>query len=99
MLLVLATRGRLRIERRDLPLLTLLAAIFFTVFAVTFNASPRLIEASRGALVLATIPLWSALLARAARRERLAFRQVVGVLLALAARLRRWPCTLTSTRL
>jgi drug/metabolite transporter (DMT)-like permease len=83
-LLVLATRGRLRIERRDLPLLTLLGAIFFTVFPVTFNASLRLIEASRGALVLATIPLWSALLARAARRERLVFRQVVGVLLTLA---------------
>ena len=83
-LLVLATRGWLRIERRDLPLLTLLGAIFFTVFPVTFNASLRLIEASRGALVLATIPLWSALLARAARRERLAFRQLVGVLLTLA---------------
>jgi drug/metabolite transporter (DMT)-like permease len=83
-LLVLATRGQLRIERRDLPLLTLLGAIFFTVFPVTFNASLRLIEASRGALVLATIPLWSALLARAARRERLVFRQVVGVLLTLA---------------
>jgi drug/metabolite transporter (DMT)-like permease len=51
---------------------------------VTFNASLRLIEASRGALVLATIPLWSALLARAARSERLVFRQVVGVLLSLA---------------
>jgi drug/metabolite transporter (DMT)-like permease len=83
-LLVLATRGRLRIERRDLPLLTLLGAIFFTVFPVTFNASLHLIEASCGALVLATIPLWSALLARAARRERLVFRQVVGVLLTLA---------------
>jgi drug/metabolite transporter (DMT)-like permease len=55
-LLLLATRGRLRIEWRDLPLLTLLGAIFFTVFPVTFNASLRLIEASRGALVLATIP-------------------------------------------
>jgi len=83
-LLVLATRGRLRIERRDLPLLTLLGAIFFTVFPATFNASLRLIEASRGALVLATIPLWSVLLARAARRERLVFRQVAGVLLTLA---------------
>jgi drug/metabolite transporter (DMT)-like permease len=83
-LLLLATRGRLRIEWRDLPLLTLLGAIFFTVFPVTFNASLRLIEASRGALVLATIPLWSALLARAARSERLVFRQVVGVLLTLA---------------
>src|SRR5919112_5965030 len=50
---------------------------------VTFNASLRLIEASRGALVLATIPLWSALLARIARSERLVPRQVVGVFLSL----------------
>jgi drug/metabolite transporter (DMT)-like permease len=83
-LLLLARRGRLRIEWCDLPLLTLLGVIFFTVFPVTFNASLRLIEASRGALVLTTIPLWSALLARAARRERLVFRQVVGVLLTFA---------------
>jgi drug/metabolite transporter (DMT)-like permease len=50
---------------------------------VTFNASLRLIEASRGALVLATIPLWSALLARIARSERLVPRQISGVFLSL----------------
>jgi drug/metabolite transporter (DMT)-like permease len=83
-LLLLVTRGQLRIEWRDLPLLALLGAILFTVFPVTFNGSLRLIEASRGALILATIPLWSALLSRATRSERLVFRQVVGVLLSLA---------------
>jgi drug/metabolite transporter (DMT)-like permease len=61
----------------------LLGAVLFAVFPVTFNASLRLIEASRGALLLATIPLWSALLARIARSERLAPRQVVGVFLSL----------------
>jgi drug/metabolite transporter (DMT)-like permease len=50
---------------------------------VTFNASLRLIEASRGALILATIPLWSALLARAAGSERLSPRQLAGVFLSL----------------
>ena len=50
---------------------------------VTFNASLRLIEASRGALVLATIPLWSALLARIVRSERLVPRQIGGVFLSL----------------
>jgi drug/metabolite transporter (DMT)-like permease len=77
-------RDVLRVKWRDLPLLVLLGAIFFAVFPVTFNASLRLIEASRGALLLATIPLWSALLARIARSERLAPRQVVGVLISLA---------------
>ena len=82
-LLLVGVRGALRIDRHDLPLLMLLGAVLFAVFPVTFNASLRLIEASRGALVLATIPLWSALLARVARSERLAPRQVVGVFFSL----------------
>jgi drug/metabolite transporter (DMT)-like permease len=73
----------LRVKWHDLPLLILLGAVLFTVFPVTFNASLRLIEASRGALLLATIPLWSALLARVARSERLVPRQVVGIFLSL----------------
>ena len=81
---LVGARDLLRVRWRDLPLLILLGAILFAVFPVSFNASLRLIEASRGALILATIPLWSALLARIARSERLAPRQVVGVLLSLA---------------
>jgi drug/metabolite transporter (DMT)-like permease len=82
-LLLVGGRGMLRAKWRDLPLLVLLGALLFAVFPVTFNASLRLIEASRGALLLATIPLWSALLARMARSERLSSRQFVGVLLSL----------------
>jgi drug/metabolite transporter (DMT)-like permease len=82
-LLLVGAQDLLRVRWHDLPLLILLGAVLFTVFPVTFNASLRLIEASRGALVLATIPLWSALLARIARSERLVPRQVVGVFLSL----------------
>ena len=82
-LLLVGAQELLRVRWRDFPLFALLGAILFTVFPVTFNASLRLIEASRGALILATIPIWSALLARVARSERLAPRQVVGVLLSL----------------
>jgi drug/metabolite transporter (DMT)-like permease len=83
LLVLVGARDLLRVKWRDLPLLLLLGAVLFTVFPVTFNASLRLIEASRGALILATIPLWSALLARAAGSERLAPRQVIGVFLSL----------------
>jgi drug/metabolite transporter (DMT)-like permease len=83
LLLLFGAQGLLRVKWHDLPLLLLLGAILFTVFPVTFNASLRLIEASRGALLLATIPLWSTLLARVARSERLASRQIVGVMLSL----------------
>jgi drug/metabolite transporter (DMT)-like permease len=82
-LLLVGARNLLRVRWHDVPLLILLGAILFTIFPVTFNASLRLIEASRGALILATIPLWSALLARVARSERLVPRQVVGVFLSL----------------
>lgn len=80
-LLLVGARDLLRVSWHDLPLLILLGAVLFAVFPMAFNASLRLIEASRGALILATIPLWSALLARIARSERLVPRQVVGVLL------------------
>jgi len=84
LLLLIWKRDLLRIGWRDVPYLALLGVIFFTIFPVTFNMSLRLTEASRGALMLATMPLWSVLLARVAKRERLSTRQIFGVLLAFA---------------
>lgn len=79
--LFIVARDRLKIKRQDFPFLILLGAILFAVFPVTFNISLRLTEASRGALMLATTPIWSAWLARAARKERLTLRQVAGILI------------------
>lgn len=79
--LLVGVRSLLQVNRRDFPFLILLGAILFAVFPVTFNAGLRLTEASRGALMLATMPLWSAWLARWARRESLILRQVGGILL------------------
>ena len=84
LLLLIWKRGLLRIRWSDVPYLALLGVIFFTIFPVTFNMSLRLTEASRGALMLATMPLWSVLLARVAKRERLSTRQISGVLLTIA---------------
>jgi drug/metabolite transporter (DMT)-like permease len=84
LLLLIWARDLLRIGGRDVPYLLLLGAIFFTIFPVTFNMSLRLTQASRGALMLATMPLWSVLLARAAKKERLSARQMCGVLLTFA---------------
>ena len=78
--LFIGARDLLKVKRHDLPFLILLGAIFFAVFPVTFNIGLRLTEASRGALMLATMPIWSAWLARAARKERLTLRQIVGIL-------------------
>jgi drug/metabolite transporter (DMT)-like permease len=75
--------GRLRVARRSLPLLALLGAVFFAAFPVTFNTGLRFTEASRGALMLATMPIWSAILGRAVG-ERLGGRQLAGVGLSVA---------------
>jgi len=73
----------LRVRLSDLPYLSLLGAVLFTIFPITFNLGLKYTEASRGALMLATVPLWSAGLARIAKSEHLILRQVGGIILTL----------------
>src|SRR5512133_3980071 len=82
--IAIVRRDLLRVERRDLPYLAMLGVLFFTIFPLTFNAGLRYIEASRAALLLATMPLWSLILGRLGVRERLSARQVAGVLTSIA---------------
>lgn len=74
----------LRLGWSDLPRVVLLGAILFTIFPMTFNAGLQLTEASRGALMLATGPLWTAWLGRRIGAERLRPPQVGGVVLTVA---------------
>ncbi len=76
--------SRLQVARRDVPLLVLLGLIQFAAFSLTYNLGLRLTEASRGALMLATMPLWSAFLARLMGKERLRPSQVSGIIVTLA---------------
>jgi drug/metabolite transporter (DMT)-like permease len=73
----------LRIKLNDLPYLALLGVVLFTIFPITFNVGLKFTEASRGALMLSTMPLWSAWLARIAKSEHLTLRQVGGITLTL----------------
>jgi len=82
--LALFRRDRLRIDPRDLPYLALLGAIFFAIFPTTFNMGMRFDAASRGALLLAAMPLWTLVIARFTTRERLTGRQTVGVFVSIA---------------
>jgi drug/metabolite transporter (DMT)-like permease len=86
LLLVLALRApeQLKVDRADLPLLALLGAIFFSAFPLAFNTALRFTEASRGAIVLATMPVWSIILGRLFVRERLRAGQIAGVVLSMA---------------
>jgi drug/metabolite transporter (DMT)-like permease len=68
----------LRVRWERLRLFALLGLVLFALFPLTFNIGLRYTEASRGAVMLATMPIWSALLGRIAG-ERLSRRQVAGV--------------------
>ncbi len=70
--------GLLRTRWERLRLFALLGLVLFALFPLTFNVGLRYTEASRGAVMLATMPIWSALLGRIAG-ERLSGRQVAGV--------------------
>ena len=79
--LLLFARNLLKVDRKDVPYLVLLGAVFFAVFPFTFHMGMRFTEASRGALMVATMPVWSAFLARAAKKEQLNIRQISGILI------------------
>jgi len=70
----------LHVDRRDLPFLAVLGLLFFTIFPITFNAGVKYTAASRAAVILATMPLWTLIISRLATRGRLQARQIVGVL-------------------
>jgi len=82
--LVLFRRDLLRVAPRDVPYLALLGVLFFTIFPLTFNAGMQYVPASRGALIMATMPLWTLVLGRGIARERLALRQIAGVVISVA---------------
>jgi drug/metabolite transporter (DMT)-like permease len=77
-ILLVAAPRYLRTRWERLRLFGLLGIVMFVLFPLTFNVGLRYTEASRGALMLATMPIWSAVLGSFAG-ERLSRRQAVGV--------------------
>jgi drug/metabolite transporter (DMT)-like permease len=77
-ILLVVAPDRLRVRWERLRLFALLGLVLFAAFPLTFNVGLRYTEASRGAVMLATMPIWSALLGRVAG-EHLTRRQVAGV--------------------
>jgi drug/metabolite transporter (DMT)-like permease len=79
--LLIGWRGILSVQRRDLPHMLLIGGLIFAAFPVIINVSLTLTEASRGALMVSTMPIWSAVLARFMGGEQLSRRQIAGILL------------------
>jgi drug/metabolite transporter (DMT)-like permease len=76
--------GLLRVKPSRLRTYAFLGAIFFSLFPLSFNAGLQFTQASRGALMLATMPIWSMLLARVIVGERLVARQILGIAVSLS---------------
>jgi drug/metabolite transporter (DMT)-like permease len=64
--LLVVAPGLLRTRWERLRLFGLLGVTLFALFPLTFNIGLQFTEASRGAVMLATMPTWSALLGRIA---------------------------------
>jgi drug/metabolite transporter (DMT)-like permease len=71
----------LRIKLSDLPFIALLGILFFALFPLSFNAALQFTDASRGSVLLATMPVWSVLLAPFFASEHLRRVQLGGVVL------------------
>ena len=75
--------GSLRVARRDLPLLCA-AAAFLSVNQFTFHYGLKLTTASAGALIMGTLPIFTALIAATTRVEGLTGRFAVASLVSFA---------------
>lgn len=73
--------ARPRFARRDLAPIGLLGIVQFGVLIVLLNQGLRFIPAARGALIFATVPLLTMLLAAALRAEPLTAAKTLGVVL------------------
>ena len=71
-------------DRRDLPPIALLGIAQFGLLIVLLNVGLRFIPSARAALIFATTPLLTMILAAALGFERLSLAQTTGVLLTLA---------------
>ncbi len=82
--LALLATPRVRFERCDLLPLALLGVIQFGVLIALLNYGLRFIPSARAALIFATVPLLTMVIAAALGHERLGAAKTLGVLLTIA---------------
>ena len=81
---VLLSPGRTRFARRDLLPIALLGITQFGILIALLNYGLRFIPSGRAALIFATFPLLTMVLAAALGHERLTMPKILGVLLTIA---------------
>ena len=80
----LASRGNLRIGRSDLSKLFALALLQNVLYQVSFMKGMSHTRAGNAALILATTPLFTAVIGRLRKQEHFTWRGITGLLLAFA---------------
>lgn len=73
--------GGARIERRDWLGIALLGIVGNTIYQLTFIVAIKLSTASNTSLIVATSPIWTAILAALLRLDRLSWRSWLGIVL------------------
>ncbi|MBU6498537.1 MAG: DMT family transporter [Rhodospirillales bacterium] len=81
---VLMMRGRASFAARDVAPIAALGIVQFGLLIALLNWGLRIIPAGRGAVVFATFPLLTMMIAVALGQERLTWRRTLGVLLTIA---------------
>jgi drug/metabolite transporter (DMT)-like permease len=81
---VLLSTSRARFERRDLLAISLLGITQFGILIALLNYGLRFVPSARAALIFATFPLLTLVVAAVLRHERLTLAKLAGVLLTLA---------------
>ena len=76
-----AFEGGARIERRDWLGIALLGIVGNTIYQLTFIVAIKLSTASNTSLIVATSPIWTAILAALLRLDRLSWRSWAGIIL------------------
>lgn len=80
---LLAARQTMRFERRDVAPIALLGIVQFGVLIALLNFGLKFIPAGRAALIFASFPLLTMMIAAALGRERLSMAKTAGVLLTI----------------
>src|SRR5204862_1689135 len=80
---LLLSTPRARFERRDLLAISLLGITQFGILIALLNYGLRSVPSARAALIFATFPLLTSLVAAALGRERLTPAKMTGVLLTI----------------
>lgn len=84
-LLIVAMLTRMKLpHKRDLPLFILAGALGFFFYMIAFNLGQKTVTAATGSIVISTVPVLTALIARGFYKEKISYLQGVAIAIEFA---------------